>query len=192
MSATLFNSRNTSTPGFTHPRWSKIRFFTADPASDGDGGNKPDDDPDPDPDDDEELGEGGKKALKSERDRRKAAEGRAKDLEKQIEDSKKTAEQLSADELKQTRDLLTAAETRAMKFEVAAEAGLELKLAARLTGATREELLEDAKSLKELVGAKQSTNPKPDPNQGGGSHTPAKGVSAGRELHEDMRSSKKK
>lgn len=140
---------------------------------------------------DEPLGDGGKKALQAERDARKAADQKVKDLEKQIEDSNKSAEQRVVDDLKTAQAELATAKTQALKYEVAAEAGLDLKLAARLTGTTREELVADATALKELVGATPNT-PQPDPNQGGGSNAPAKGVNAGRDLFADQHPSKKK
>lgn len=178
-----------------------LRFIVdpagADPAAGGAGGGAPaaagtDPKPgDPDPKTDEPLGENGLKALNAERDARKLADQKVKDLEKQIEDSKKTAEQRAADDLEAEKAGRLAAETRALKFEVAAEAGLDLKLAARLTGATREELVADAAELLTMVGATPA-NPKPDPNQGGGGNAPAKGVNAGRDLFAEQHPSKKK
>lgn len=48
---------------------------------------------------------------------------------------------------------------------MAAERGLDLKLAGRLSGSTKEELEADADALKALIGTKPN-DPKPDPSAG--------------------------
>lgn len=129
---------------------------------------------------DEPLGEGGKKALAAEREARKA-------LEKQI--AALAPLQKLADALgtgtpaaggKSEVELLnerfaehekTVAEERAARWraEVAHEKGLTPAQAARLAGATRDELLADADALLALFPAAASANPgtpKPDPSQG--------------------------
>ncbi len=189
MSTTLLKTRYTPTPGFTHPRWSRIRFVAADPADPATGDDKTSKDPAPDPDGDEKLGEGGKKALTTERDARKAAEQKVKDLEKQLEDSKKTDEQRIKDDLGTAQSELAASQSQLLRYEVAAEIGLDIKLASRLKGSTREEIEADAKAFKDLVGTKST--PKPDPHQGGGSKSTAKSVSAGRDLWAEQHPSKK-
>ena len=84
------------------------------PVNDEGGGGNDDDDPenqdddegddeDDDEDDDKDLGEGAQKRIRKLNERMKAAEGRAKDLEKQLEEAKK----LSGDD---GRALLAAAE----------------------------------------------------------------------------------
>lgn len=194
MSRALHTTFSRPNPGFEHPRWSRIRFVEAAPNADGtppagDVGSKVEDLAPKGGD--EALGEGGLKALNSERDARKVAEQKVKELEKQITDSKKSAEELAAENLETEKSGRLAAEARALKYEVAAEQGLELKLASRLSGTTRDELVADAKALKELVGAMPST-PRPDPHQGGGSGASTSGVGAGRDLYAEMHKSKKK
>lgn len=114
------------------------------------------------------LGEPGLKALQAERDARSRAEAEAATLRKQIEDATKTAEQKMADDLKAAQDLATTNATRAMRYEVAAAKGLDLKLATRLAGSTREELEADADTLKALIPAVAPAPPPltPDPAQG--------------------------
>lgn len=139
---------------------------------------------------DQPLREPDLKALQAERERAAKAEKERDDLKKQIEDASKTAEQRAADDLIAARDAAAGATLLASKYEIAAEVGLDLKLATRLTGSTADELRADAANLKNLVGATPAGIPRPDPSQGGGSSSPAKGVSAGRELYNDRRKSK--
>ncbi|GAA2237659.1 hypothetical protein GCM10010401_07320 [Rarobacter faecitabidus] len=143
------------------------------------------------PEGEKPLGEPGLKALQAERERASKAEKEAADLRKQIEDAGKTAEQKAADALKAAQDSAAASSLKALQYEVAAEKGIDLKLASRLVGSTKEELESDADNLKTLVGARP-TGPKPDPSQGGGSTASATGVSAGRDLFADRHPSKKK
>jgi hypothetical protein len=99
----------------------------------------------------EQLGEGGKKALQAERARAAKAEADLKALQQQIEDSTKSAEQKAAEALASAQAQANEAAARALRYEVAAEKGLDLALAARLTGATREELEADADTLMSLI-----------------------------------------
>jgi len=141
---------------------------------------------------DEPLGEAGKRALTAERDARAAAERALADLRKEIADGKKSAEQRAADDLAAAQRDAAAAELKALRYEVAATKGLDLKLAPRLTGATRTEIEADADALKALIPA-GSTSPLPDPSQGGGSGGGNEGasVSAGRSLYAERHPSKK-
>lgn len=141
------------------------------------------------PDVDEKLGEPGLKALQAERDARQAAEARAAAAEKQIADSKLTAEQKASADLNEARDVAAMATLKALKYEVAADKGIDINLASRLTGTTKAELEADAESLKALIpaGAKPGT-PKPDGSQGaGGGSAKTAGVSAGRDMFRDSR-----
>lgn len=104
----------------------------------------------------DQLGEGGKKALEAERAARAKAEADLKAYKQEIEDSKKTAEQKAADDLAAATATASAEAAKALRYEVAAEKGLDLALAARLTGSTREDLEADADKLMALI-------PKPDP-----------------------------
>ena len=58
---------------------------------------------------------------------------------------------------------LTAAEMRAVRLEVAAEAGIPLKLAERLSGDDREALVADAETLKGMIKPATPGNPPPPP-----------------------------
>lgn len=72
--------------------------------------------------------------------------------------------------LKAAEDRATAAEAATMRRAVADELGLTAKQAARLTGATREELLTDGRDLMETMGIKPrgSTAEAGDGNDGSG------------------------
>lgn len=128
---------------------------------------------------DKPLGPAGERALQAERDARKA-------LEKQIAalaPLKQLAEAFGAGtpqangksevELLQERfdayerDLTSERQAR-WRAEIAAEKSLPPALAARLQGATREELLADADALSALIPATPDgpRNPAPDPSQG--------------------------
>ena len=129
------------------------------------------------PEGDKPLGPGGEKALAAEREARKA-------LEKQIAalaPLQKLAEALGTGTPeaagKSEVELLnerfaehekTVAEERAARWraEVAHEKGLTPQQAARLQGATREELTADADALVALFPAAKPGTPAPDPSQG--------------------------
>lgn len=125
---------------------------------------------------DKPLGPAGESALKAEREARKA-------LEKQLAPLLKLAETLGAgtpaangkSEVELLTERLTQHETELAterqarwRAEVAAEKGLPTALAARLQGATREELAADADALKALIPAEPTgpRTPAPDPTQG--------------------------
>jgi hypothetical protein len=122
------------------------------------------------------LGDPGKRALVAEREAREQAVASAAALQKQIDDASKTAEEKAAEALAEAQQRASAAETRAAKYDAAANAGLPLELAPRLVGSTPEELAADAVSLKAQLGATPAGtpkpgNPRPDPSQGGGAGT---------------------
>lgn len=140
---------------------------------------------------DEPLGAPGLKALQDERDARASAEKALADLRKEIEDGKKSAEQKAADDLAAAQRDAADAGLRVLRYEVAAEKGLDLKLAGRLTGTTKAELEADADALKALIPA-GPTGPKPDRSQGGGGGTDkGASVSAGRDLYAERHPQKK-
>jgi len=114
------------------------------------------------------LGDPGKAALVRERAASAQATAELAALRKQIEDANKSAEQRTADDLKAAQEAAAANAAKALRYEVAAEAGIPLTLAARLTGSTREEIAADAEALKALIpaGATPPRNPAPDPGQG--------------------------
>jgi hypothetical protein len=132
--------------------------------------------------DDKPLGEAGLKALAEERAARKALEQQVAALQPLTKlaealgvqpggkagktDIEALTERIAAQEKRATE-----AEMRAVRLEVAAAKGLTPAQAARLQGATREELDADADALKELFptapGAGNGTGtPAPDPSQG--------------------------
>lgn len=122
------------------------------------------------------LGDPGKRALVAEREAREQATAQAAALQKQIDDASKTAEEKAAEALAEAQQRASAAETRAAKYDAAANAGLPLELAPRLVGSTPEELAADAVNLKAQLGATPAGTPKPgtprpDPSQGGGAGT---------------------
>lgn len=97
-----------------------------------------------------ELGDAGKKALDAERREKRAAEKRAADLEarlKEFEDRDKTESTRAVERAEAAEKALAAAESRALRLEVASEKGLTPAQAKRLVGETREELEADASEL---------------------------------------------
>ncbi len=103
---------------------------------------------------DEPLGDGGKKALQTERDARKAAEKLATDREariKELEDATKSDEDKRSERFteleKSDRDkesALAERDAKLLRYEIAAAKGLDLKAALRLQGSTKEEIEADA------------------------------------------------
>lgn len=137
-------------------------------------------------DEDEALGEGGKKALQSEREARKQLEREIAELRsknKEFEDASKSAEEKQAERLAELEKSSTTNALRVMQYEVAAEKGLPLSAATRLTGDTKEALEADADELQKLIGASAPAPPKPDPSQGHGS-TKAKPKTLGDAVHQ--------
>ena len=136
------------------------------------------------------LGDPGKKALVADRAKADTEKQRADTLQRQIDDAKLTAEQKSAQDLKDAREKAATAELRALKFEVAAAKGIDLKLALRLTGATKADLEKDADDLKALVGKGDGTKHAPRADRsagagGGDGSNAARTVAAGRDLYGD-------
>ena len=105
------------------------------------------------------LGPGGIKALQAERDARTKAEQERDALRKQIADANKTAEEKAAEALKEAQSLAETNAAKALRYEVAAELGVPLAMAARLVGNTREEIAADAVKLKEILAG--ATTPPP-------------------------------
>lgn len=175
---------------FNHPH---LRFFTAETGGEG-GGDPTDDsagsggqegDEKPAEDEDEPLGEAGLKALHREREAAKAEREARREQEKQIqemterlkqfEDAAKTEEEKQAEaaeearkQAEQTATELASAKAMNLRYEVAADKGIDIKLAHRLAGSTREELEKDADALKELIGSPAPQAPRPDPSAGRG------------------------
>jgi hypothetical protein len=131
------------------------------------------------PADDKPLGPAGERALAAEREARKALEKQLaelsplKDLAKALNGGTKPPD--GKTELQLLQERLTSHETELgnersarWRAEVAHEAGLTPQQAARLQGATKDELLADAAALKELFPAAPAApgTPRPDPSQG--------------------------
>ena len=143
--------------------------------------------PTPAPPGDKPLGPAGESALQAERDARKALE---KSINDQLAPLRKLAEMLGAgtpaaagknevdllnERFAEHEKTVTAERQARWRAEVANEKGLTSQQAARLTGASREELLTDADSLLTLFPAPApgSKTPVPDPSQGAhGGSTP--------------------
>ncbi|GAB2951959.1 hypothetical protein GCM10027280_45430 [Micromonospora polyrhachis] len=134
---------------------------------------------------DEPLGPGGTKALAAEREARKALEKQLGELAplKQIADllggkpsgDGRTDLERLTERLTQHETELAAERSARYRAEVAAERGLTPQQAARLQGATREELLADADALLALFPTAPAgpRMPAPDPSQGARGTAPA-------------------
>lgn len=123
----------------------------------------------------EDLGDKGLAALQRERDARRAAEARVKELQpladkaRQLEEAGKTEAQKAADRAADAEARAAAAEARALRLEVATAKGLPPGMAARLVGATQAELEADADVLLAALTPPDPSGPllRPDPTQGG-------------------------
>lgn len=118
--------------------------------------------PTPTPND---LGDGGVKALYAEREARKIAEARIKELEPLAAKAAELEEQ-SRTELDRLMERATAAESAAtaallqsQRMEVAVSKGLTTAQARRLNGSTIEELESDADELVESFGPRTADRP---------------------------------
>ncbi len=132
---------------------------------------------------DKPLGPGGEKALREERETRKALERQLQEQAAKFAPLERLAEALAGDQGKPggksevellqekfdryERDLAAERQAR-WRVEVAAEKHLPAGLAERLQGATRAELADDADKLAALIPATpaQPGTPRPDPTQG--------------------------
>lgn len=141
------------------------------PTNDDKPEDKPNDKPtgpgDP-PADDKSLGETGERALRAERDARKAAERQTADLRSKVEQLE--AASLSDLEKAQRRaeraeKELADSQLSSLRQRVALDKGLPASLVGRLQGTTEDELSKDADELLGLVKTSPTT-PKPDPSQG--------------------------
>ncbi|ALE91827.1 hypothetical protein AOC05_04980 [Arthrobacter alpinus] len=101
----------------------------------------------PAPEGDKPLGENGEKALASERDARKVAEARVRELE----DASKSDEQKRGERFAQLEksdrekdSTIGSLESTIQRYQIAASKGLDLDAAERLRGSTKEEIEADA------------------------------------------------
>lgn len=151
---------------------------------DGDSGDGGDDDSSGDrasagadgDEDDRDLG--AKRALRAERAAAKAAKDEAAQLRarvQELEDAGKTEEQRREDATKTLQAEHTALQAsvaakdaQLLRYEIAAEKGLNLAAAKRLQGTTREEIEADAEDWKRVwgTGGAGEGTPPPDPGQG--------------------------
>lgn len=167
-----------------------LRFMTTPEGGEPAGGGAPAPKLDDAPKGDDALGAPGLKALQAEREAREAAETRARALEKQIEDSKKSTEEKAADDLVAAQKAASDSAATVLKYKAAEATSLPLAAAERLTGTTLDELKADAENLKTLLGAAKPGAPKPDHTQGGGSSEKTSSVGAGRDLFTEKRGKK--
>lgn len=126
----------------------------------------------------ETLGEGGIKALQAEREARSTAEKQIAELNarlKEFEDAQKSDEERKSEaeaeqqrQFEETAKAKAEAESRLLRYEVAADKGIDLKFVNRINGSTKEELEADADAFLELLGKVTPPAPKPDPSAGRG------------------------
>lgn len=144
------------------------------PTGDGDGGK--DDSTGTSDQDDEPLGEAGLKALqreraavKAEREARQQLEAKIQEFEnaaKSDEEKKADAAEAERKQYEETAAELAQAKAMNLRYEVAAAKGIDMKLAGRLSGDSREALEKDADALLELIGTPRQ--PQPDRSAGRG------------------------
>lgn len=107
---------------------------------------------------DDGLGEAGKKAIAAEREARRKAEERLKELEPLAEAERKRSEADKSDAQKATealaveRDARTKAEAALLRHEVAAAKGVPANLAKFLTGVSKEDIEAAADELLKEIG----------------------------------------
>lgn len=125
--------------------------------------------PQGDPVEPTDLGEGGKKAIESERTARKEAEKKAAELQKQLDavnQANETALEKAQREAQEAREALPAGITDAFREAAVAFGGINAEDAELfLTGSDKETLAKQAARLVEKAPA--SGQPKPDLSQGG-------------------------
>lgn len=109
-------------------------------------------------DDPVEVPEGAKnpdavqKAIQEERKLAREANARAREYEARLRAQEEEGKPLE-ERISKAEEEARSATIRALQYEVAAEVGIDLKLANRLQGATREELLADAEAFKPALGS---------------------------------------
>lgn len=158
----------------------------------GDGGGPPADAPTggpPAPEPDDQLGAGGIKALHAERDARKAAEAKIKELQAKI-DAGNPEFQQQLNEMQARLDTAEAAAKAATLAQLRTDrcvakgvpAEAAKKLAATLTGETAEEIDAELDEWLPLIKVEPATpGPRPNPQQGTPSGSRGGSLSAGRE-----------
>lgn len=160
---------------------------SSDGEGDGDGGQQNGDKGQkPDGEGDKPLDEGGIRALKSERDARKAAEKRATEAESKLQ----AAEDAKLSDIDRANKKAADAEARATQLEAAnarlaalAEHPVPKEYQDLVTGTDEASYLASAKKISELYAKAEGKNGKPDPvpNSGKGDRQGATGREAGLE-----------
>jgi hypothetical protein len=116
--------------------------------------------------DDANLGDAGKAALTAERAAKRAAERDLATLRAElqaIKDKDASATDVATRKATEAEARATAAEAKLLRLTIATEKGLPANLAARLQGATEDELRADADELLKLVGPAKTEPAKPKP-----------------------------
>ena len=131
--------------------------------------------------DDEQLGEGGKKALQTEREARKSAEKLATDLGERIKeledagksDDDKRTERFQQLETTEREQAVTITDQQGIieRYRIAAVKGLDLEAAERLRGKTKEELEADADTWIAKWGSSKSPGEVPGAGHRGSDNT---------------------
>ena len=122
-----------------------------------------------------DLGDAGQKAIKAERDARKAAERTAADLAarlKSIEDANLSDLERAQSAAAEAAQELAALRVENVRTKVALAKGVPADLIDFLTGSTEEEVAAKADIL--IARLNTSGTPKPDPSQGAKGSTPKK------------------
>lgn len=154
-------------------------------------GATPESTPDPAPaTEDTPLGEAGEKALEAFKQRAREAEARIKELEplaaqaREIEEAQKSEVQKAQDKLAKEAEARKAAETRLLRYEVAAEKEVPADALDFLVGDTREELEAKADKLLELVKSRNENDSQPDFD--GGPREPAEDPKTPEQAHNEL------
>ena len=154
-------------------------------------GATPESTPDPAPaTEDQPLGEAGEKALEAFKQRAREAEARIKELEplaaqaREIEEAQKSEVQKAQDKLAKEAEARKAAESKLLRFEVAAEKEVPADALDFLVGDTREELEAKADKLLELVKSRNETDSQPDFD--GGPREPTDDPKTPDQAHSDL------
>lgn len=178
---------------FHRATFGDLRMEDDDKDDKGDG-DKTDDDKGK-PGDPANLGDAGKRALQAERDARTAEKKRADTAEAKladIEKSQMTEQQRIEKERDDAKSAASGATMKLGQYEAAAEAGLPLSWAKRVTGDTPAERLADAKAMAADLAAKANGGkPKPDPSQGKGAGDGARASSV-QQARDDYLASRQK
>lgn len=139
----------------------------------------------PKPQDEVQVPEGAKdedavkSALQAERQAAKEAKAQARELRATVKELSERLAEVESDYSSNSKKLseyegkVPGLEATITRYEIAAEKGLDLKLASRISGSSREEMEADADELKKLIGASSAVS---DFDGGARDSAPAKGT----------------